>query len=348
MNDIFDARTSETQSRSAALAMDLSILIVNWNSAQYLQACLHSIYCEVKGIEFEVLVVDNASYDGSAAIVGTGFPQARFIQSDQNLGFARGNNLLFRYARGRNILLLNPDTVIVGDAIQRMLGYLESIPRAGAIGCRLVDAEGEPQTSIQAFPTLLNQLLDVEFLQRRFPNCSLWKLNPLNEESDAPVEVDSLAGACFMITRRVFAQVGLMSEEYVMYGDDIDLAYKIWKARFKVFYTNRCRVIHYEGRSAKSLEKGLPDLWKRAMIHRFLTATRGSWCGFVYKSLLALAACVRLPLLGVMMLFAGDSGRKERLGAAFTKWKRLFQWSVGMKQWASRAREQAGFAAKEW
>jgi GT2 family glycosyltransferase len=328
--------------------MDLSILIVNWNSARYLRDCLASICREIKGIEFEVLVVDNASYDGSAELVRTSFPQATFIQSDKNLGFTRGNNLLFGYARGRNILLLNPDTLIVDDAIQKMLGYLESLPQAGAIGCRLVDAEGALQTSIQAFPTILNQLLDVESLQRRFPNCSIWKLKPLYEESAVPVQVDSLAGACFMIKRHVFEQVGLMSEDYVMYGDDIDLSYKVWKAGFKVFYTNQWRVIHYEGRSAESLKKGLPDLWKRAMIHKFLSTSRGRWYGAVYKTLLASTALVRLGLIAVMKLLVGDSRQKERLGFAFTKWKRLFQWAVGVKEWARCAGQQAGFGAKEW
>lgn len=327
--------------------MDLSILIVNWNSAHYLKACLASVYHEVTGIEFEVLVVDNASYDGSAELMAAEFPQATFIQSDKNLGFARGNNLLFRYARGRNVLLLNPDTVIVGDAIQRMLGYLESLPLAGAIGCRLVDAEGEVQTTIMAFPTILNQLLDVEFLQRRFPNCSLWKLKPLYEETAAPAEVDALAGACFMIKRAVFEQVGLMSEEYVMYADDIELSYKVWKAGYKVFYTNQSRVIHYEGKSAESWKQGLPDVWKRASIHKFLSITRGRWYGAGYKATMAFAAFVRLGLIAMMKLLAWDSRRQERLGLSFTKWKRLFQWAMGMKGWARRAGEQAGFAAKQ-
>jgi len=328
--------------------MDLSILIVNWNAVHYLKPCLASVYREVKGIEFEVLVVDNASYDGSAELIKTDFPQATFIQSDKNLGFIRGNNLLFRYAKGRNILLLNPDTEIIGDAVQKMLGYLESLSQAGAIGCRLVDAEGAVQTTIMAFPTILNQLLDVEFLQHRFPSCSLWNLKPLYEETAVPAEVDALAGACFMIKRHVFEQVGLMSEDYLMYGDDIDLAYKVWKAGYKVYYTNQSRVIHYEGKSAESWKQGLADVWKRDSIHKFLTKSRGRWYGAGYKATMAFAAFVRLLLIAVMRLLPGDPRRKERLGLSFAKWKRLFQWAVGMKGWARRAGEQAGFAAGEW
>ena len=328
--------------------MDLSVLIVNWNSARYLRACLTSIYREVNSIEFEVLVVDNASYDGSAELVKKEFPQVTFIQSDKNLGFTRGNNLLFGQARGRNILLLNPDTEIVGDAIPKMLGYLEQLPKAGAIGCRLVDAEGAVQTTILAFPTIWNQLLDIEFLQRRFPGWSLWNLKPLYEESAAPTEVEALAGACFMVKRHVFERVGLMSEDYVMYGDDIELSYKIWKAGYKVFYTNQSRVIHHEGKSAESWKRGLPDVWKRASIYRFLTESHGRWYCGSYKVAIAVAAFARLGLIPVMRLMTGDSRRKEKLSFAFTKWKRLFQWSVGMKGWAKRAGEEAGFAADKW
>jgi GT2 family glycosyltransferase len=306
------------------------------------------VYREVTGVEFEVLVVDNASYDGSAELVKNEFPQVTFIQSDRNLGFTRGNNLLFRHARGKNILLLNPDTEIVGDAIQKMLGHLGRLPQAGAIGCRLVDAEGAVQTTIQAFPTVWNQLLDIGILQHRFPNCSLWKLKPLYEESATPVEVDSISGACFMVKRQVFERVGLMSENYMMYGDDIELSYKIWKAGYTVLYTNQSRVVHHEGKSAESWKRGLPDVWKRASIYRFLSASHGRWYCACYKAAMAFAAFARLGLLSVMKLLPGNSPRKERLSFAFTKWKRLFQWSVGMKGWAKRAGEEAGFAADEW
>lgn len=328
--------------------MDLSILIVNWNSARYLKACLSSIYHEVKSIKFEVLVVDNASYDGSAQLVKDEFSQVTFIQSEKNLGFTRGNNLLFRQAQGRNILLLNPDTEIVGDAVQIMLKHLDRLPQAGAIGCRLVDAEGAVQTSILAFPTIWNQLLDIEFLQRRFPGSSLWNLRPLYAESAAPAEVEALAGACFMVKRHVFEQVGLMSEDYVMYGDDIELSYKIWKAGYKVFYINQSRVIHHEGKSAESWKRGLPDVWKRASIYRFLTESHGRWYCGCYKVAMALAAFFRLGLLALMKPFAGTPGRKEKLNFAMIKWKRLFQWAVGMKGWAKRAGEEAGFAADDW
>ena len=329
--------------------MDLSILIVNWNAVHYLKPCLASVYREVKGIEFEVLVVDNASYDGSAELVKTDFPRATFIQSDKNLGFIRGNNLLFRYAKGRNILLLNPDTEIIGDAVQKMLGYLESLPHVGAIGCRLVNADGSVQTnSIHTFPTILNQLLDTEVLRRRFPNSSLWNLKPLYEDTGAPVEVHSISGACYMIKRGIFEQVGLMSEEYLMYGDDIDLSFKIKKAGYKVYYTNQSRVMHYAGKSTVSWKQALADVWIRDSIHRFLVKSRGRWYGRCYKVTMAAVAVVRLALITFVRLLATSASRRESLSCSFTKWKRLLQWALGWKGWAKKAGEQIGFAAGEW
>ncbi len=330
--------------------MDLSVLIVNWNSAHYLKPCLSSVYRQVKGIEFEVLVVDNASYDGSADLIKKEFPQATFIQSDKNLGFIRGNNFLFPHSKGKNILLLNPDTEIVGDAIQRLLGYLESLPQAGAIGCRLVNADGAVQTnSIQAFPTILNQLLDADLLRRRFPNSSLWKLTPLYDDTGEPVEVDSISGACFMIKRTVFEQVGLMSEDYLMYGDDLDLSYKVWIAGYKVYYANHVRVIHYGGKSTNQWKEALADVWIRDSIHKFLVKSRGRWYGICYRVTMAGAAVVRLVLIGLMRLRAARSAsRQVTLRYTFTKWKRLLQWALGWRGWAKKAGEQIGFSASEW
>lgn len=329
--------------------MDLSILIVNWNSAQYLKPCLASVYREVKGIEFEVIVVDNASYDGSAELMKTEFSQATFIQSDKNLGFIRGNNLLFPYSKGRNILLLNPDTEVIGDALQKMVGYLDSLPRAGAIGCLLLNGDGSILTaSIQKFPTILNQLLDADFLQRRFPNSSLWNHGPLYQQQTVPVEVDSISGACYMIKRAVFEQVGLMSEDFLMYGDDVDLSYKVRKAGHRVYFTNQSKVTHYVGKSVASWKQALADVWIRDSIHRFLVKSRGRWYGSCYKAAMAFVAMVRLCLIALMRLATAAGPRRESLKYSLTKWKRLLQWAVGLKAWARDAGEQVGFAAHEW
>jgi GT2 family glycosyltransferase len=151
-----------------------------------------------------------------------------------------------------------------------------------------------------------------------------------------------------MIKRGIFEQVGLMSEEYLMYGDDIDLSFKIKKAGYKVYYTNQSRVMHYGGRSTASWKQALAEVWIRDSNHKFLVKFRGWWYGALYRAMMGFAAAARLGLIVVMKLLAKDPGRRERLAYAFAKWKRLFQWAMGMKGWAKRAEEELGFVAKQW
>jgi GT2 family glycosyltransferase len=332
---------------NAGINVDLSILIVNWNSAYYLKPCLASVYREINDIEFEVLVVDNASYDGSAELMKNEFPQATFIQSRNNLGFIRGNNLLFQHAKGRNILLLNPDTEIVGNAIQRMLGHLESLPQAGAIGCRLLNGDGSVQPSLHTFPTILNQLLDSEALRRRFPRSSLWNMQPLYDDTAAPVIVDAVGGACLMVKAPLFREIGMLSDDYVMYADDLDLAAKLKQAGYKVYFTTQCSVIHYGARSTESLQEGLSEVWMRDSFYRFFCKFRGQAYGALYKATMAGVATARLLLLGLMRLASGETSRSDRLRLASARWKRTLQWSVGAKRWAQRAAEQMNYVAKQ-
>src|SRR5271165_5655937 len=141
--------------------MDLSIIIVNWKSVDFLRGCLASIFSPGSSLSLEVVVVDNASYDGCEEMLSREFPQVRFIQSRENIGFARACNLGFRNSTGRVVLFLNPDTKVLGNALSSMVDGLESQSHAGAIGCKLLNGDGSLQTScIQSFPTILNQALD--------------------------------------------------------------------------------------------------------------------------------------------------------------------------------------------
>ena len=152
-------------------SIDLSIIIVNWNSSDYVRACLRSIYNETRGLDFEIIVVDNASFDGCESILKEEFPGVIFIQSKENIGFGKANNLGFQHSSGRNLLFLNPDTEIVGHALNTMVRHLDALPAAGAAGCQLLNADRSIQTScIQVFPTIINQLLDIDYLKIKFPN----------------------------------------------------------------------------------------------------------------------------------------------------------------------------------
>lgn len=303
-------------------AMDLSIIIVNWHSVQYLEACLRSIYDNTSGSAPEVIVLDNASYDGSAALVKSKFPQALFIQSDRNYGFAKGNNIALQSASGNHILLLNPDTEVVGAAIPTMLSRLRALPDAGAIGCRLLNSDGTIQTTcIQAFPTILNQLLDFDLLKRVFPRSKLWGMNHLFSESSAPSQVDMICGACIMLKRAAFENVGLLTTAYFMYGEDLDLCHKLNRSGYRVYFTGDAAVIHHGGKSSNSLDPRLSDVWTRAAIYNFLARTRGKAYATAYRTTLAVAAAVRLLLLAAAIPFHYG-------GPSRSKWKKIIRWAM--------------------
>ena len=159
---------------------DLSIISVNWNSLEYLRECIGSIYDQTHGIDIEIIVVDNASPEGKVETLQRSFPEVRIIKNAANLGFSGANNLGHKYSTGKYLLFLNPDTRLAGPAINIMVDEIRSLPDAGIVGCKLLNTDLSVQTeSIQRFPTILNQLLDVEYLRLLWPGCPLWELAPL-------------------------------------------------------------------------------------------------------------------------------------------------------------------------
>jgi GT2 family glycosyltransferase len=171
--------------------MELSIICVNWNSVPYLRECIASIYEHTRDLRFEIIVVDNASPQRDVDSLRETFPAIRIIKSPNNVGFARANNLGVRHSSGTCLLFLNPDTRLVSPAIKLMLSFLSSSRDAGILGCKLLNSDLSIQTdSIRAFPTILNQLFDIEYLRVRWPGCSLWKIAPLFLYDFKPTRVE--------------------------------------------------------------------------------------------------------------------------------------------------------------
>jgi len=318
--------------------MDLSIIIVNWKSADYLRQCLRSIHETVRNVSFEVIVIDNASYDGSETMVRKEYPSVRFIQSSENLGFARANNHAFKASSGKFILFLNPDTEVQGNAIEILLGQLRKLPRAGAAGCTLLNTDHTVQTScIQPFPTISNQALDMEVLRERFPRMKLWGMQALYSDSDVPAVVEVISGACLMVRRDVFEAVGMFSTDYFMYTEDIDLCYKIRTSGYKAYYVKDARVIHHGGKSSEKHEINyLGEVLMRDSVSRFIRKSRGGAAEKAYKLSMTLSALARLAAIAGMMPFRQSNGKSADLRAIREKWKKILTWSVGSEQWAQR------------
>jgi GT2 family glycosyltransferase len=306
--------------------VDLSIIIVNWKSAAYLKACLTSIVAETRGITYEVIVIDNASHDGCEQIVRDASSEAIFVQSAENLGFGRANNLAAGYSSGDVLLFLNPDTKIVAGAIQKMVAALKSDSHLGAVGALLLNDDGSIQSScVQAFPTIANQLLDSEVLRTLFPRWSGWGLGALlTGDRRRSIDVDVISGAAFMVKRRVFALVGGFESECFMYADDVDLSFKIRKAGYRILCVPECRITHFGGRSSANQINYFAEVLQRESMAQFFLRTRGRFYATLYRIGMAATAAIRLALISCSVVL-------ERRASMFRlrKWSRIFAWAVG-------------------
>jgi GT2 family glycosyltransferase len=309
---------------------ELSIIVVNWNSAEFVRRCVDSIRKQTTGLTYEILVVDNASFDGCEQVLQKHAPEVMYIQSDKNLGFAKANNYAFQAARGTSLLFLNPDTEIVGTAIALLYRALQQLPGAGAVGARLLNADGSLQTScIQSFPTILNQALDSEYLRRKWPESMLWGTRPLLHEDGLPEEVEAICGACLMIKTDVFERIGGFSEDYFMYAEDMDLCYKVQKAGYKNYYVPESGVIHFGGSSSKQAPSNFSTVMMRESISQFLRKTRGRLCEIGYRLLMFLSAVCRLTFLMIYLLVQRLCHRRGSSGASLRKWWAILVWTLG-------------------
>jgi GT2 family glycosyltransferase len=314
--------------------MELSIIFVNWNAIDYLQECIASVYEYTSALSFEIIVVDNASPAGGLDRLRQRFPNITIIENEGNLGFAGANNVGFGHSCGKYLLFLNPDTKLIGPAINIMVREMESLPDAGIVGCKILNEDHSVQlAAIQKFPTILNQLLDVEYLQLRWPHCSLWNLAPLFSDDIKVARVEVISGACMLVRREVFEKVQMFSEDYFMYAEDIDLNYKVNRAGFSNYYIGEAAVVHYGGRSSSRQEVShWATLMKYRAMRRLFGKTRGEYYGRTYRALIGFAAICRLALLAIAFLFANVFWDRESIRIATDKWRVILKWAFAGKE----------------
>lgn len=231
--------------------LDVSVVVVSYNTAALLRQCLRSILAD-PGPSREVLVVDNASTDGSPQMVADEFPDVRLITNAGNVGFSRANNQALERSSGRYACLLNSDAELRPGCLAAMVAYLDAHPRVGVLGPRLVYADGTPQPSRRRFPTLATAFVESTILQRWWPGADVLRRYYLSDvPDDRPQEVDWVTGACLMVRREAMAQVGLLDERFFMYSEELDWCRRIKAAGWRVAYTPDAVVVHHESRSAE-------------------------------------------------------------------------------------------------
>lgn len=247
--------------------MLLSVIIVNYNVKHFLEQCLFSVSKAISGLKAEVIVIDNNSADNSVEYLEPKFPEVRFLRNTENLGFAKACNQGLKFAQGRYILFLNPDTIVPENCFHQCIAFLDEHPNTGALGIKMLDGSGKfLKESKRSFPSPLTSLYKLFGLSRLFPRSrvfSKYHLGHLDEDKDH--EVDVLAGAFMMIRKEVLGKVGGFDETFFMYGEDVDLSYRIQKAGFSNYYFAGSRIIHFKGESTRKGSLNYVRLFYKAM-----------------------------------------------------------------------------------
>jgi N-acetylglucosaminyl-diphospho-decaprenol L-rhamnosyltransferase len=228
---------------------DVSVIIVNWNTRDLLANCLNTLLQNSQGLELEIIVVDNASTDGSPEMLRRLFPQVQILTSHENVGFARANNQGMQSSRGRYTLLLNSDAFIQPGALRALVGLADTEPQAGLVGAQLLNPDGSFQASHTAFPTLWREFLILSGLGRLI--FGPWYPSHEPEEEKGPHVVDYVEGACMLVRREAFVAVGGLDEDYFMYAEEVDWCYALREKGWQVWYLPEAKVIHLGSASSR-------------------------------------------------------------------------------------------------
>jgi hypothetical protein len=233
--------------------IDLSIIIVNYNVKEFLKNLLNSLQKAVKNLNTEIIIVDNASTDGSVEEISRVFKDVQIIANIKNLGFGKANNIALEKAKGKYILLINPDTIVREDTFSKMIEFFETNNQAGMLGCKVLNPDGSLQLPCRrSFPTPWVSFTKVAGLSSLFPNSRLFaKYNLTYLDENEVNEVDAISGAFMMLRREVYEKIGGFDPQFFMYGEDLDLCYRTQQSGYKVYYVPHTEIIHYKGESTR-------------------------------------------------------------------------------------------------
>jgi hypothetical protein len=301
--------------------MDLSIIIVNWNTKEFLLPCLQSISESEQRTAWEIVVVDNGSRDGSADEIRKVFPFVSVIENHKNLGFATAVNQGLQKTSGEYALLLNPDTQVKHGAIEHLKSFMDAHCDVGVAGAQLLNSDGSKQNSIANFPSLVTELLNKSLLRWLFP-----KKFPGKENSyPGPVEVDSVIGACMMARRDAMNQVGFFDKDYFLFFEETDLCYRIKRAGWKVYHVPQAEIYHFQGKSAEAERKRARVEYFRSRYH-FFKKNRGSlqWAILLGGLMIRLVFELLIMAVASLVTFFAVKGWRKKLSIYLY----LFRWHL--------------------
>ncbi len=303
--------------------VDISFIIVNWNTRDILMDCLDSIYKTVADIDVEIYVVDNNSTDGSQAAVKQKFPDVKLIENETNTGFAHANNQALSIMQGKFAVLLNSDAVLKEDSIKKLLAIMTGNPRVGIAGVQLLNDDGSRQNSIDNFPSTETEIFNKSVLRLFFPGKYPSKSMSYND----PIEVDSVIGACMIVRKEAMDEVGVFDEDYFVFLEETDWCFRMNKKGWKVYHVPDAEVFHLSGHSKKRTP------WRSQIeyyisLYKFFRKNRTP---LSYLTLRVLKPCkifinLVLNILGNLITLFQKEGLRNRL----LKYYKLFLWHLLM------------------
>ena len=300
---------------------DVSVIVVTWNTRDMTLRCLEHLFGAIEGIDAEVLVVDNASSDGTAGAVAEKHPHVKLIRNEKNLGFAAANNLAMEKAEGGYVLLLNSDAMVEPDAVRGQIDFMDSHRDAGACGAQLLNEDGTRQNSFDNFPSFATELLPKRLLRALMPKKYPGKKQAYTE----PLEVDSVLGACMMVRAETVRQVGPMDEDFFFLYEETDWCLRMRGAGWRIFFLPSARAVHLQGATKASRRSAAKVEYYRSL-YTYFRKHRGAFRSAVFRGLKFCALFVNMCsmfLANVFTLFTSPRMRR-RLGV----YARAFLWHV--------------------
>jgi N-acetylglucosaminyl-diphospho-decaprenol L-rhamnosyltransferase len=296
--------------------VDLSIVVVSWNVSGLLRRCLRSVEqsAGLSGLQYEIIVVDNASTDGSVAMVGAEYPQVQLVANEKNVGFPAANNQGLARASGRYVLLLNPDTEVIEDALGRLVGFAEVNADVGVAGPMLLNPDGSIQESRRRFPTVGAALFESTWLQPYAPRRLLNRYYVLDRPADEAQDVDWVSGAALLARRGAVERVGPMDEGFFMYSEELDWCRRFKDAGWRVSYVPEARIVHHGGRSSEQVSAERHIHFQRSKL-RYFRKYHGSGVALALRLFLLASYVWQIALEGAKWLVGHKRAmRAERIG----------------------------------
>jgi len=288
--------------------IDLSIIIVSWNVLDFLTACLDSIRANAGDLSLEVIVVDSASTDDTVPVLRGRYPWVKVVSQSENIGFTRSNNIGLQAASGRYLMLLNPDTEVVRNALTQMVDYLDHNPAVGIVGPHTLNSDGSTQSTRRRFPTLQTAIFESTWLQKFAPRRILERYYARDVADTATADIDWVQGSALLARREVYEQIGALDEQYIMFSEELDWCKRARDAGWRVVYLGSAQIVHHGGKSTDQVAASKHIYFQQSKI-RYFRKFHGQAAAFILR--LVLLANYAYQLL--LEAFKGAIGFKPTL-----------------------------------